>query len=66
MLGQTEAAVVCCSAARLKGAVAAWRDEKPSEAVDVKLVFLVCLSLGIQSRVCILMLRQVVCVASVQ
>lgn len=65
MSGQTETAVVSCSGTGLKGAVTVWRDEKSSEAVGFKLVFLVCLSLGIQSRVCILILRQVVCVASV-
>lgn len=65
MKGQSEAAVVCCSVAGLKRALTAWRDENPSEAVGFKLVFLVCLSLVIQSRVCMLILRQVVCVASV-
>lgn len=39
--------------------------KKPSEAFGFKLVFLICLSLGIQSRVCMLVLRQAVCVASV-
>lgn len=38
---------------------------KPFRGVGFKLMFLVCLSLVIQSRVCMLILRQVVCVASV-
>lgn len=55
--------MVWCSVTGLKGAVTAWRGEKPSEAVGFKLMFLVCLSLGMQGSVGIL--RQVVCVASV-
>lgn len=59
------AAVVCCFVSGLRGAVSAWRDAKPSKALGFKLVLLVCLSLGIQSRVCVFTWRQVVCVASV-
>lgn len=55
MSGQSGAAVVSCSGTALKGAVTVGRGGKPSEAV----------SLGLQSRVCVLILRQVVCVASV-
>lgn len=57
--------MVCCSVSGLRDAVPARRDEKPSEALGFKLVFLGCLSLGIQSGVCMLTWRQVVCVASV-
>lgn len=57
--------MVCCSVTGLKRAVTVWREKNPSEAVGFKLSFLVCLSLVIQSRVCVLILRQVVCVASV-